>query len=169
VSATERSVQLRTIIVDNQQPRVHRLTRGRRDFDDGLASARANNPPADAFQAARIPPQIVAEKLRRIYFLDTRTVEYVAAAGNYVVAHISGEEYLARATLKRLAPLLEPLGYVRIERSLLVNLRQVAHVERLERGQYCFVMRRGARLASSRERNAEIRAMLLGATSPVLF
>jgi len=58
---------------------------------------------------------------------------------------------------------------VRIERSLLVNLRQVAHVERLDRGQYCFVMRRGARLASSRERNVDIRAMLLGATSPVLF
>jgi len=59
---------------------------GRRAFDADPASTRTNNPPpsgelpaADVLQAARIPPQIVAEKLRRIYFLDTRVVEYVAA------------------------------------------------------------------------------------------
>ena len=40
---------------------------------------------------------------------------------------------------------LAPLGFVQIERSLLVNLRRVAYVERHERGQFCFVMRGGAR------------------------
>lgn len=107
-------------------------------------------------------PQIVGERQGRIYFLDAHEVEYLAAAGNYVVAHVGANEFLARATLKRISARLAPLGFVQIERSLLVNLRQVAHVERHERGQFCFVMRSGSRLVSSRERGSDIRALLFG-------
>jgi two-component system LytT family response regulator len=106
------------------------------------------------------PPKIIGEKSGRIYFLDPHEVEYLASAGNYVVAHVGANEFLARATLKRISARLAPLGFVQIERSLLINLRQVAYVERHERGQFCFVMRSGARLISSRERNCAIRALL---------
>ena len=127
--------------------------------------------PAATFEAseparALWPPQIIGEKSGRIYFLAAHEVEYVASAGNYVVAHMGGNEYLARATLKSMAAQLAPVGFVQIERSLLVNLRQLSHVERRDRGQYCFVMRSGARLVSSRDRSGEIRALLLGATLP---
>jgi DNA-binding LytR/AlgR family response regulator len=122
-------------------------------------------------QAPRIhpdlwPPQIIGETSGRIHFLDAQDVEYLASAGNYVVAHVGTSEYLARATLKSLATRLAPLGFVQIERSLLVNLRRVAYVERRDRGQFCFVMRGGARLQSSRERGAELRAIFLRATTP---
>ena len=112
------------------------------------------------------PPQIIGEKSGKFYFLGAHDVEYVAAAGNYVVAHMGGSEFLTRATLKSLSALLEPLGFIQIERSLLVNLRQVAHVERRDRGQFCFVMRGGERLLSTRERSVCIRTLLLGATCP---
>src|SRR3954469_7291569 len=72
------------------------------------------------------PPQIVAEKAGRIYFLDAHDVEYLAAAGNYVVAHAGASEYLARATFKRICARLAPLGFVQIERSLLINIRQLS-------------------------------------------
>jgi len=125
------------------------------------------HPAADVTERARThaalwPPQIIAERSGRIYFLDAHEVEYLASAGNYVVAHAGAKEFLARATLKRISERLEPLGFVQIERSLLINLRQVAHVERHERGQFCFVMRSGARLVSSRERGSDIRALLFG-------
>jgi two-component system LytT family response regulator len=116
--------------------------------------------------AASWPPQIIGEKSGRIYFLDAHEVDYVASAGNYVAAHVGAHEFLTRATLKCMSQRLAPLGFVQIERSLLVNLRRVAYVERHERGQFCFVMRGGARLVSSRERGASLRAFLLGATSP---
>lgn len=111
-------------------------------------------------------PQIIGEKSGRIYFLDAHEVEYLESAGNYVVAHLGASEYLARATMKYVSARLEPLGFVQIERSLLINLRQVAHVERHERGQFCFVMRGGARLISSRERSGSLRTFFLGAISP---
>jgi DNA-binding LytR/AlgR family response regulator len=111
------------------------------------------------------PPQIIGETCGRIYFLDAHEVDYLASAGNYVVAHVGANEYLARATLKCMSARLAPLGFVQIERSLLINLRRVAYVERQERGQFCFVMRGGTRLVSSRERSAELRAFFLRATS----
>jgi DNA-binding LytR/AlgR family response regulator len=114
------------------------------------------------------PPQIIGERAGRIYFLDAHEVDYLASAGNYVVAHVGAGEYLARATLKRISARLEPLGFLQIERSLLVNLRRVAHVERHKRGQFCFVMRSGARLVSSRERGGFIRSFLLGALTVLL-
>jgi two-component system LytT family response regulator len=112
-----------------------------------------------------LPPQIIGEKARKFYFLDAHTVEYLASAGNYVATHAGGEEFLTRATMKRMSALLEPLGFVRIERSLLVNPRQVAYVERRDRGQYGFMLRSGQRLVSSRERSAAVRALLLSATA----
>ena len=111
------------------------------------------------------PPQIIGEKCSRIYFLDPRNVEYLASAGNYVTTHMAGEQFLTRATLKSMSDMLSPLGFVQIARTLLVNLRQVAHVERCDRGQYCFVTRYGERLVSARERSASIRTLLLGPTS----
>ena len=112
------------------------------------------------------PQQIIGEKSNRIYFLDARNVEYLASAGNYVSTHMAGEQFLTRATLKSMSDQLSPLGFIQIARTLLVNLRQVAHVERCDRGQYCFVTRFGERLLSARERSGSIRSLLLGATSP---
>ena len=111
------------------------------------------------------PPQIVGEKAGRIYFLDAHDVEYLNSAGNYVVAHVGTSEYLTRATLKRIATRMAPLGFVQIERSLLINIRQLSYVEKHDRGQFCFVMRSGARLVSSRERSGEIRAFLSGVSA----
>jgi len=116
---------------------------------------------------ARWPAQIIGEKSNRIYFLDAHKVEYLASAGNYVSTHMAGEQFLTRATLKSMAETLTPLGFVQIARTTLVNLRQVAHVERRDRGQYCFVTRFGERLVSARERSASLRELLLGATSPL--
>jgi two-component system, LytTR family, response regulator len=117
-------------------------------------------------RAAHYPPQIIGERAGRIYFLEAHDVEYLASAGNYVVAHVGTHEYLARATLKVMSTRLASLGFVQIERSLLINLRRVAYVERRDRGQFCFVMRGGTRLVSSRERSASLRAIFLGATLP---
>ncbi len=93
--------------------------------------------------------QITGEKAQRLYFIDVETIEYVESEANYVALHVDDERYLARNTMKHLAGLLAPLGFVRIERSLLINLRKVAFAERLDRGAFAFTLRSGRRLVSS--------------------
>jgi two-component system LytT family response regulator len=93
--------------------------------------------------------QITGEKAQRLYFIDVETIDYVESEANYVALHVEDERYLARNTMKHLAGVLGPLGFVRIERSLLINLRRVAFAERLDRGAFEFTLRNGRRLVSS--------------------
>ena len=94
-------------------------------------------------------PQITGEKAQRLYFIDVESIDYVESAANSVAVHVDDEKYLARNTLKHLAEMLEPLGFVRIERSVLLNLRKVAFAQRLDRGAFVFVLRNGRRLVSN--------------------
>lgn len=95
------------------------------------------------------PRQLVGEKANRLYFIDTTTIEYLESDGNYVTIHVDTDHYITRNTLKRLAGALAPLGFVRIERSILLNLRRIAFVERHGDGCYAFTLRGGRRLISS--------------------
>jgi two-component system LytT family response regulator len=94
-------------------------------------------------------PQITGEKAQRLYFIDIETIYYVESEATCVAVHVDDEKYLARNSLKHLAGVLEPLGFVRIERSVLLNLRKVAFAQRLDRGAFVFVLRNGRRLVSS--------------------
>jgi two-component system LytT family response regulator len=130
---------------------VHYLTKpvdGRRL---GNAIVRARNRLAldRADPAINSLRQITGEKAQRLYFIDVETIDYVESEANYVALHVDDEQYLARNTMKHLADVLGPLGFVRIERSLLINLRRVAFAERLDRGAFVFTLRNGRRLVSS--------------------
>lgn len=93
--------------------------------------------------------QIIGEKAERFYFIDVKNIDYVESEANYVALHVADERYLARNTMKHLAAALGPVGFVRIERSLLINLRRVAFAERVDRGAFAFTLRNGRRLVSS--------------------
>jgi len=94
------------------------------------------------------PIQLVGERQRRMYFIDAETVDYVESEGNYVLIHVGEERYISRNSVKNLAVTLAPAGFVRIERSLLVNMRRVDYAERLGHGTFAFALRSGARLVS---------------------
>lgn len=107
-------------------------------------------------------PRLIGERVHRFYFLDAHHVDYLQVDGNYVTIHVGEDKYLTRTTLKRLSDVLAPHDFLRIDRPLLVNLRRVDYVERLESGQFAFCLRRGQRLVSSRERSAAIVRLLRG-------
>src|SRR5436190_19401831 len=124
VSAGELSLAEPVRVSDDLRSRETRVGSSNRpgeersDFDV-VAETTTVDPPVNAFadtarEPARgyLPPQIIGEKCGRIYFLDACEVEYLASAGNYVVAHQGTNEYLSRATLKGLSVLLAPLGFI---------------------------------------------------------
>jgi two-component system, LytTR family, response regulator len=93
--------------------------------------------------------RLVGERAGRFYFLAPSDVDYIAADSNYMYLQIGNDRYITRDSLKRLAPLLEPLGFIRISRSILLNLRRVAYAEREGRGVLAFTLNSGVRLVSS--------------------
>jgi two-component system LytT family response regulator len=94
------------------------------------------------------PFLLVGEREHRLYPLDPYQIDYVESAGNYVTYHLSGVEYIARESIKRLDGVLAPAGFVRIQRSLLLNIRAIAYAQPIGHGTFAFTLVSGARLHS---------------------
>jgi two-component system, LytTR family, response regulator len=99
-------------------------------------------------QTAR-PLLLVGEREHRLYPLDPCQITYVESAGNYVTYHHAGLEYIARESIKRLATVLVSAGFMRIQRSLLLNIRAIAYAQPIGRGSFAFTLVSGTRLQSS--------------------
>lgn len=106
----------------------------------------ANGPPP----ALGVGERLIGERNGRLYFIAPSEVEYIEAEWNYVTIHSGDRHYISRDSLKRLTPLLQAQGFVRISRSVTVNLRRVDYAEREGRGVLGFVLQSGVRLISSR-------------------
>jgi two-component system, LytTR family, response regulator len=94
------------------------------------------------------PFLLVGEREHRLYPLDPYQIDYVESAGNYVTYHLSGVEYIARESIKRLDGVLAPAGFVRIQRSLLLNVRAIAYAQPIGHRSFVFTLVSGARLHS---------------------
>ena len=101
---------------------------------------------------------VIGERERRLYPLNAETIDYIESDGNYVTIRAGNSKYISRDTIKRLAAELADVGFVRIERSLLVNIRAVLHVESVGRGTFAFTLSSGSCLHSS----ASYRDAILG-------
>jgi two-component system LytT family response regulator len=66
---------------------------------------------------------------RRVFFVGPDDIDWIAAEGNYARLHTAAASYHLRETMSRLERTLEPHGFVRIHRSILVNLARVRELQ----------------------------------------
>lgn len=103
------------------------------------------------------PPRLLAaERERRLYLLEPEKLGYIEAYGNYVRIWSGDVAYISRECIKELAMLLASSGFVRVQRSKLVNLRAVSYIERPGHGIFVFVLSNGMRLESTPTYRADI-------------
>jgi two-component system LytT family response regulator len=98
----------------------------------------------------RRPKLLVGERQHRLYPLDVEKIDYVEADGNYVTIRVGDTEYISRDSIKRLAVDLADFGFVRIDRSILLNIRAVQFAEPTGHGTLAFTLSSGACLHSSK-------------------
>jgi DNA-binding LytR/AlgR family response regulator len=103
---------------------------------------------------------LVGERGHRLYVLNAERIDYVESQGNYVKLHSSGTEFISRDSVKRLAAVLAGSGFIRIERSLVVNVRAIQYVQRSGRGTYAFTLLSGSVLHSGARYRDEILRVL---------
>jgi two-component system LytT family response regulator len=118
------------------------------------AVAKAPAPAMEADDSAFESPlgfcdRLVGERAGRLYFLPAANVDFIESDGNYVQIHLGGERYLSRDSLNRLSPLLVHMGFMRINRSVLLNMRRVCFAEREGGGVLAFALESGDRVTSS--------------------
>ena len=95
-----------------------------------------------------------------LYFVRAADVEWIDAAANYVRLHAGGRVHFVRDTMKGVAGRLPESQFVRVHRSIIVNLDFVDRLEPHEHGEYVIRMRDGSRIQSSRTYSERLRVAL---------
>ncbi|MBV9345806.1 MAG: response regulator transcription factor [Gammaproteobacteria bacterium] len=133
----------------------------------GQLTAASLRPPPAVREAALSPSGVlVGERERRLYILDPEKIEYVESHGNYVKFHVGDVEYISRNSVKQLASGLARCGFLRIQRSVLINIRAILYAQRDGRGTYAFTLVSGQCLHSGATYRSEILRALPLAQGP---
>lgn len=98
----------------------------------------------------------------RVLLLKLEDINWVEAADNYVNLHLAGDSYLIRETLGRIEQRLPANKFLRISRSVIVNLEKVKELQPLFHGDYAVILRDGTRLTLSRNYRDKLKHFGLG-------
>jgi len=123
-------------------------------FDDARfhrALTRAKERLAHSVAPESRPAQrLVIRNQGQVFFVNVADIDWVEAAGYYACLHVGGETHILRRTLSDLERDLGEERFIRIHRSIIVNLERVHGLEARETGDYEVVLKSKARLRLSR-------------------
>ncbi|MFZ0497783.1 MAG: LytTR family DNA-binding domain-containing protein [Steroidobacteraceae bacterium] len=83
-------------------------------------------------------------------FLEATRIDWIEAAGAYVTLHVGDKEILHRHSLASLLHKLDPHRFVRVHRSVVVNIASIVQLEPLSHGEFEATMKHGGQLRVSR-------------------
>src|SRR5215831_20748626 len=86
--------------------------------------------------AKRQAPRIALKAKGSIILLDLADILAVQAEGNYVSLRHRPNPYLVHESLSSMAEKLKPYGFIRIHRSVVVNISAVEEIQPLPTGEY---------------------------------
>jgi two-component system LytT family response regulator len=83
-------------------------------------------------------------------FVNIDEIEWIEAADYYACLHVGRKSFMLRETIKQLAKTLDPRKFVRIHRSVIVNVDQVSEIFREGQSEGAVVLKTGRRLRMSK-------------------
>jgi len=121
-------------------------------------------PAAELATAARAPQQhlqrIVVKDGTRVHIIPVDRLDYAEAQDDYVELHSQGKTYLKQQTISSLEAALDPERFVRIHRSVILNLERVAKIEPYAKDSRVAVLSDGTQLPVSRAGYDRLKALL---------
>jgi two-component system LytT family response regulator len=111
-------------------------------------------------QLAAAPQYLARVALRsagKISFVNIEDVLYVQAAENYVQLHLKTARHLLHVPIATFESSLDPRLFLRIHRSMIVNVKHIHELETGPHGEYIVVLHGGSRLQSSRSYHEKIK------------
>lgn len=94
--------------------------------------------------------RLVIKSGGKVVFLRTAEIEWVEAAANYVCVHTGRESYLLRETMNSFEARLDAERFMRIHRSIIVNLEKIRALQPCNNGEYIVILEDGKELSLSR-------------------
>ena len=126
---------------------LYRLLLLRLQGEARLLVAPDAGPPVEAVDR---PARFLVRKLRAEFLVQASDIEWLEAAENYVNLHVRGHVYPLRSTMTAIEERLDPLRFVRVHRSYIVNLDFLERIEPLDTGDARLLLKNGTRIPCSR-------------------
>jgi len=96
-------------------------------------------------------------------FVDVEDIDWIEAAENYVQLHVGRAAHLLHVTMSTLEESLDTEIFVRIHRSIMINVRRIKELQPAAHGEYVVTLQDGVRLESGRTYHERLKAL---ATNP---
>jgi len=94
--------------------------------------------------------RIAVRGARGTSLVDTKDMDWLKAAENYVELHVGPACHLVEATMAEIAKRLDPARFVRIHRSVIVNTERIRIVQPASNSEYLVTLASGTQLRSGR-------------------
>jgi two-component system, LytTR family, response regulator len=94
--------------------------------------------------------RLVVRSPGRLLFVDVADIDWIEAASYYACLHVGGSTHIIRRTLAELERDLGEERFIRIHRSIIVNLERIHGLELQSGGEYEVVLKSQVRLRLSR-------------------
>jgi two-component system, LytTR family, response regulator len=104
--------------------------------------------------------RIAVKSRGQTLFLNASEIDWIEAAKYYACLHLGGNTHIVRRTIQELERDLDARTFLRIHRSIIVNLNRVRGLELQGSGEYEVVLESQARLRLSRRYRARLQARL---------
>lgn len=103
-------------------------------------------PPAPGGQLARL----AVKTQGKVTFVELDQIQAIEAAGKYAVVHVGKENHVLRETMGSLEAHLPPQRFLRISRSVIVNIDQIQELQPAFKGENLVVMKNGKSYPTTR-------------------
>lgn len=103
--------------------------------------------------------RLVVRSKGNLLFLRTSEIEWITAAGNYVRIH-AGKVHTVREKIGDVEHRLHPSRFLRVHRSIIVNIDSVSEVQRCGSGEYIVLLRNGRELPLGRSYRERLNELL---------
>jgi two-component system LytT family response regulator len=111
-------------------------------------------------QAGRYLDRLVVKSSGTTRFVRVADIDWIEGAGVYVNLHVAGKELLYRAALNELAARLDPMRFVRVHRSSIVNIDSILELQSISHGEFDLVLKDGHRSRVSRTYRVQLEKRL---------
>ena len=109
---------------------------------------------------ARGQGRLVVRTPERAIFLRTETIDWIEAAGKFVHLHVGRTVHALRESMAELEQELDSARFLRISRSVIVNLDRIQEVQPWFQGDYVLILTDGTRITSTRGYRENMRRLL---------
>ncbi|MBL7979685.1 MAG: response regulator transcription factor [Bacteroidetes Order II. Incertae sedis bacterium] len=106
-------------------------------------------------------PERFSVRTRNIMeFIPVQDIDWIEAAGDYVVLHVANRSHLLRETMERMTSLLDPQKFVRVHRSSILAIEKVKAIQPHFNGAYIAVLTNNKKITISRRYWGQVEPVL---------